>query len=98
MFSIVYHISFCPLVVNVILIPQGEMKGIWQQSQTCISSISNFHQLHFYRHPLSFSGPAKFLNITSPIHVTCYRLRIWGLTDQLENCRGDAFVVSLLWN
>lgn len=34
MFSIVYHISFCPLVVNVILIPQGEMKGIWQQSQT----------------------------------------------------------------
>lgn len=34
MFSIVYHISFFPLVVHVILISQDEMKGIWQQSQT----------------------------------------------------------------
>lgn len=97
MFSIVYHISFCPLVVNAILIPQDEMKGIWQQSQTLDQVLVIFTSFISIATLCHLVVP-QFLNITPPTHVTCYRPHIWGLTDQLENCRGGAFVVSLLWN
>lgn len=97
MFSIVYHISFCPLVVNAILIPQDEMKGIWQQSQTLDQVLVIFTSFISIATLCHLVVP-QFLSIASPRHVTCYKRHRWGLAGQLENCRGDACVVSLLWN